>query len=275
MKHPIIETSSVTLAWQQWLGSPAGLYLRKWEQTQLDDVVADLFGYHALQLGTAELAALRANRMPHRWLAQSEEGMPCDFAAHSVALPFQADSLDLVVLPHSLELSLDPHASLREAERVLVPEGHLVITGLNPTSLWGWRYRRAQGYRRLGAVRMSERLDAPACGDMLGYWRLCDWLRLLGFEVKISRFGCWRPAFQNAQWLERMAWMDRLGTRFWPILGGVYLIVAVKRVQGGRLMGASWKNKRVAAAAAMPVARRQNTSPKTGAAQRSTDIESR
>jgi hypothetical protein len=67
MKHPIIETSSVTLAWQQWLGSPAGLYLRKWEQTQLDDVVADLFGYHALQLGTAELAALRANRMPHRW----------------------------------------------------------------------------------------------------------------------------------------------------------------------------------------------------------------
>ena len=107
-------------------------------------MLADVFGYHALQLGMPELEALRTNRMPHQWLALSEDmsgdqsnAMPnFHFAAHSIALPFKADSLDLLVMPHSLELSLDAHASLREAERVLMPEGHLVITGLNPASLW-------------------------------------------------------------------------------------------------------------------------------------------
>jgi ubiquinone/menaquinone biosynthesis C-methylase UbiE len=69
---------------------------------------------------------------------------------HSVALPFAANSLDLVVLPHTLELSLDPHATLREVERVLVPEGRVVISGLNPASLWGLRQQRARIFRRFG-----------------------------------------------------------------------------------------------------------------------------
>ncbi|WP_223717365.1 class I SAM-dependent methyltransferase, partial [Escherichia fergusonii] len=57
----------------------------------------------------------------------------CDFHA----LPFPANSLDLVVLPHALELASDPHETLREVERVLVPEGRVVILGFNPASLWG------------------------------------------------------------------------------------------------------------------------------------------
>ena len=38
--------------------------------------------------------------------------------------------------------------ALREVERVLVPEGRVVIFGLNPMSLWGLRQRRAHLYRR-------------------------------------------------------------------------------------------------------------------------------
>ena len=96
------------LDWHEWLSSPAGSYLLQWEQAQLDNMVADIFGYHAVQLGMPELEALRTNRMPHQWLASSElepasETKPSNFAAHSVALPFQADSLDLLVIPHTLE----------------------------------------------------------------------------------------------------------------------------------------------------------------------------
>ncbi|MBP8053365.1 MAG: class I SAM-dependent methyltransferase, partial [Burkholderiaceae bacterium] len=136
---------------QDWLQTPVGRYLLAWERIQVDEAVADIFGYHALQLGVPELDGLQANRMPHQWLAtetltEHGDGVPgrpsllCDFTA----LPFPAASLDLVVLPHTLEFSIDPHATLREVERVLVPEGRVVICGLNPMSLWGLRQRRAR-----------------------------------------------------------------------------------------------------------------------------------
>ena len=135
-----------------WFETPPGRYLLAWEQAQFDQAVADIFGYHALQLGLSEVQGLRANRMPHRWLALSD---PAQAGAAALwtdfsALPFPANSLDLVVLPHTLELSPDPHATLREVERVLVPEGRVVICGLNPASLWGMRQRRAHLYRSLG-----------------------------------------------------------------------------------------------------------------------------
>ena len=34
-----------------WLETPAGRYLLDWEQARLDAMVADIFGFHALQLG--------------------------------------------------------------------------------------------------------------------------------------------------------------------------------------------------------------------------------
>ena len=135
------DASIVELA--DWLQTPPGRYLLAWEQQRLDVAVADRFGFHALQLGLPELDALRANRMPQRWLAQDgQEQAPaarvvlrCDFDA----LPFESNSLDLVVLPHALELSRDPHQTLREVERVLRPEGRVVINGFNPASPWGLR----------------------------------------------------------------------------------------------------------------------------------------
>ena len=228
---------------QDWFQTPPGRYLLEWERTQFDLAVADIFGYHALQLGLPALDALKANRMPHRWLAGSMnkshniQGSKAALVTDFAALPFAANSLDLVVLPHSLELDVDPHATLREVERVLVPEGRVVICGLNPASLWGLRQRRAHLYRRFG---FGETF-LPEGGEFIGYWRLRDWLRLLSFEVETGRFGCYRPGVSSEKWLQRFEWMDRAGERWWPILGAVYFLVAVKRVRGMRLMGPAWK----------------------------------
>jgi len=240
---------------QEWFQTPAGRYLSAWEEAQFDEAVADIFGYHALQLGLPDMPALRANRMPHRWLAAPEAGCPrstlvCDFAA----LPFSANSLDLMALPHSLELSPDPHATLREVERVLVPEGRVAICGLNPASLWGLRQRRAHLYRRLGFGEPY----LPTEGEFIGYWRLRDWLRLLGFEVESSRFGLYRPATHSQAWLDRWRWFDRLGERWWPIFGAVYFIVAVKRVRGMRLLPADWRRRNPIATAPVPLAGRMH-----------------
>ena len=260
----------------QWLETPPGRYLLAWEQAQLDRNVADVFGFHALQLGMTELEGLRANRMPHRWVALDANGVeapgpvvegdaaaevPVDVAADvSVAvsgnvsgdvpggrvavvlrcdfdaLPFDSQSLDLVVLPHTLELARDPHLALGEVERVLRPEGRVVILGFNPTSLWGLRQRLGRLLRYIGFSRQKP-LFLPSAGEFLGYWRLRDWLRLLSFEVQGGRFGCYRPPLKTDAWLARYAWTERIGERWWPVLGSVYLLVAVKRVRGMRLVG--------------------------------------
>jgi SAM-dependent methyltransferase len=227
-----------------WLQTPAGRYLLDWERARIDAAVVDIFGYHALQLGVPELNGLKANRMPHQWLATEhlqvgaemsiqQPVLLCDYSA----LPFPASSLDMVLLPHTLEFSSDPHATLREVERVLVPEGRVVICGLNPASLWGLQQRRSHLYRKMG----FDQTFLPQAGEFIGYWRLRDWLRLLGFEVEVGEFGCYRPGVTSEKWLQRMEWMDRAGPRWWPIFGAAYFLVAVKRVHGVRLMGAAWK----------------------------------
>jgi len=249
---------------QEWLETPPGRYLLEWEQAQFDEAVADVFGYHALQLGLPGVEALRSNRMPHRWLALQQPGAlrQATLLADFTALPFPANSLDLVVLPHALELSLDPHATLREVERVLVPEGRVVVCGLNPASLWGMRQRRAHLYRRLG----FGELFLPEAGDFIGYWRMRDWLRLLSFEVESGRFGVYRPAVRSQSWLERCRWFDAAGERWWPIFGAVYFIVAVKRVRGMTLLQADWKRKPAIAKAPVPITGRMRG--EHGAAQR-------
>lgn len=226
----------------EWLQTPVGQYLLAWECSQMDQAVADLFGYHAIQLGMPELHGLRANRMPHRWRAELGKGTFCEGVAASVvcdgaALPFPAASLDLVLMPHTLEHSGDPHATLREVERVLVPEGRVVIAGLNLTSFWGFRQKRARFFRKMGLGS----LYLPESGEFIGYWRLRDWLRLLGFEVESVAFGCYVPAVEQPQWLRRFAWVERAGARWWPIFGAAYCVVAVKRVRGVRLLEAKWK----------------------------------
>jgi SAM-dependent methyltransferase len=269
MNHQIIESIEL----QDWLTTPAGQYLMDWEKEQFERTVSDIFGFHALQLGLPSLEGLASNRMPHKWIAQVCEGggqfssvqganaPPAldNNADQSVvnkyavvldsrALPFPDQCLDLILLPHTLEASPDPHATLREVERVLVPEGRIVISGLNPMSLWGVQQKRVNIYRRLGL----QSSFLPQKGDFIGYWRLRDWLKLLSFEVEGGRFGCYRPALKTQAWLNRFAWMEKAGDRWWPILGSVYFLVAVKRVRGMKMLSPMWKRPRAINAAAVP-----------------------
>ncbi|MDO9202743.1 MAG: SAM-dependent methyltransferase, partial [Hydrogenophaga sp.] len=140
---------------------------------------------------------------------------------------------------------------------VLVPEGRVVVSGFNPASLWGLRQGRGRLGERLGlAGADAARLYLPEAGDFIGPWRLRDWLQLLGFEVESDRYGCYRPAVKTEKWLQRTAWMDPAGARWWPIFGAVYFAVAVKRVRGVRLLGPAWKPRRAVASAPVVVTNR-------------------
>jgi SAM-dependent methyltransferase len=255
--------SGAIIGLAHWLQTPGGRYLLAWEQARLDEAVADIFGFHALQLGLPELDALRGNRMPHRWLALEADTtisapspgkvpaaalLRCDFDA----LPLDSQSLDLVVLPHTLEFARDAHLALREVERVLRPEGRAVILGFNPHSLWGLRQGLGHLRRRV-APRSVRALFLPSAGDLIGHRRLRDWLRLLSFEVEGEHFGCYRPPFDSAQWLARLGWLEPAGERWWPVFGAVYCVVAVKRVRGMRLVGLARDRRALPKAAAVVI----------------------
>ena len=133
--------------------------------------------------------------------------------------------------------SVKAREALREVERVLVPEGRVVISGFNPWSLWGLSQQRARLYQRLGWGTPF----LPGQLDFIAHWRMRDWLRLLSFDVQSTRLGCYRPAVKSERWLQRYEWMDTAGQKWWPIFGATYCVVAIKRVRGTRLLSPVWK----------------------------------
>jgi SAM-dependent methyltransferase len=150
-------------------------------------------------------------------------------------LPFATQSIDLVVMPHILEFAQEPHQVLREVDRVLVPEGQVIITGFNPASLWGLRQSLARA--------KIARPYLPRAGQFISLPRIKDWLKLLSFEANRGHFGCYAPWAGSDRWLARWSFLEKAGDRWWPVLGSVYMLTAVKRVRGMRLIGPVWKRK--------------------------------
>ncbi len=244
---PIVELA-------EWFQSAPGQYVLAWEHAQFDELVADVFGFHAWQVGLSEPDLLRANRMPFKAYVGTQ--MPAEGAsarwqgcvlARPDALPFESQTVDLLVLPHAFECAPDPHRVLREVERVLVPEGRVVISGFNPWSLWG---------ARNAMPGMEAWLPLPVSAQVSPL-RLKDWLKLLSFEVAPARFGCYAPACRTDKWLRRWRFLEAQGRRWWSVGGAVYVISATKRVAGMRLIGPAWKkNRRRRARAASVVVNR-------------------
>lgn len=209
-----------------WLNTTLGQQLLLREQDMFDDVVGDIFGFNAIQLGLLQLDALKHSRIPNIIHVGNCEG---DTYCESDYLPFAECCIDLVCLPHVLEFSRNPHQSLREAERVLVPEGHLIITGFNPISTWG-----------IKRVLTRER-DYPWRGHFFSLSRIKDWLALLGLEYVNGKMCNYTFPINDESWLSRLSLMDKMGERWFPMMGGIYFIVAKKRVVNMTLLKPNWK----------------------------------
>ena len=210
----------------EWFATEQGGYVLRRERDYFDRTVADIFGYNALQLGLPEHDFLSNSRVPLRFTAGNQPGNAVRLIC--AELPFASTSLDLVLMPHLLEFAEHPHQILREAERVLMAEGSLILSGFNPFSLWGM-------HRALG-----RKQGVPWNGHFITLPRLKDWLALLGFEVVGGRFAAYAPPFRQQKWLERASFMERAGDRWWAVSGGVYFLHAVKRVPGMRLIKPRW-----------------------------------
>ena len=232
-----------------WLATPPGAYVLGWELGQFDSAVEDVFGYRAVQVGLPEVDFLRQNRIQFRFTLALEPGAAV--AADPLQMPLESQSVDLLALPHVLECHPNPHEVLREAERVLRPEGQVVLSGFNTASLW--RLRQLTPF--------VSKSGAPWDAHFIGLLRLRDWLRVLGFELNGGKFGCYVPPFTSQVWLERFAFMDPAGARWWPVLGGMYVVRAVKRVTGLRFVTPAWRRERARRRALAPVAQHTHRNP--------------
>lgn len=211
-----------------WFDSDIGRYVLEREQVWFDATSVDIFGFNALQLGQCHIDFLRANRMPYRFSASVCDGA---MRARPEELPIADQCIDLIALPHLLEFSPHPHQLLREVERVLRPEGRLLLAGFNPLSLWGLK-------RMLGNHEVY-----PWHGRFLHLARIKDWLSLMGFELLAGRMICYAPPVNRAAWLRGFRFMEAAGDRWWALGGGVYLLHAVKRVRGMRMIAPRWEDK--------------------------------
>jgi SAM-dependent methyltransferase len=232
---------------QDWFTTPLGQYLLEKEQAYLDDVTPDIFGFHALQIGMTEVDMLRASRIAHRVRIDSSNHP--DLYAKSHELPVATQSIDLVVLPHVLEFSAQPHEILREVDRIMMPEGRLIIVGFNPWSLWGLR----------SSVGPS-RAEFPWNGRFVSLLRVKDWLALLGFDVNAGRLVGYAPPFDSDPVRRRFGFMEPAGDRWWAVGGAVYMLQAIKRVRGMRLLTPAWLEQKDAREKALAAAKRHSVS---------------
>ncbi|MES9835385.1 MAG: class I SAM-dependent methyltransferase [Candidatus Thiodiazotropha sp.] len=233
---------------QTWFDSDLGRLLAEQEAACLKSRIATLFGYHVVQLGLPcrDQGLLAVSPARNRVVMGDGDGGPgIDLHANCHNLPFASDSVDGMVLPHTLDYALDPHQVLREVERVLIPEGKVVLCGFNPWSQWGlWRLLR---------LRSST---IPWCGHFFSGKRVQDWFSLLGFELEEMVYLHYRPPVSHQPIMQRLAFMEGVGERIYPMFGGVYVILAVKREVTLTPLRSKWRiKKRVMPTAAEPTTR--------------------
>lgn len=237
---------------RHWYSRFPGLWLQEKELELLEGVLADLFGYHILQIGLTNIGpCLKVSRIPHQMIMDvdfhtikadierctksdgSKENATDYFNGEPEYIPIEADSLDVLILTHTLEFCANPHEVLREADRILIPEGNVIVLGFNPFGIWmPWR------------LLLGWRNKAPWCGRFISLPRLKDWLQLLGFDIIESRRYFFRPPLSHPGLMRRLQFLDKWGSRLWPFLGGAYFLVAKKRVATLTPIKPRWRPRR-------------------------------
>lgn len=204
----------------EWYRSPLGQQLIDDLRSQLEPVLATTFGYYALQIGCASHSrqVLESCRVK-RQFSLGKENVEVDLQAYPSFLPIANDSVDLVVMMHYLSNTNEPHAILREASRVLIPEGKLIIIDFNPLSLWGLRH-----------FFQSWLEQVPWGGHYFTARRLTDWMQLLGFDQqKHYRVG-YMPPVQRSSEARRLSWLEKALKKWFRFSGALNVLVFDKNI---------------------------------------------
>lgn len=217
-----------------WLRKPLGQTLLQMEQKILKSYWKSFLGEYLFILGDAiQYILVEESQSQKKFILTPND---CRFMGRTnliytqyEALPILPDSADVIVLPHILEFSEDAYQVLREVEIALRPEGDLIIVGFNPFSFWG--------LRRLFHFRKK----VPWSGIFRRSGRIRDWLQVLNFEVVFSKKGFYRPPLNNQKLFGHLKFIEKLCQLCLPCLGGIYIILAKKKVFSATAIKSQWK----------------------------------
>jgi SAM-dependent methyltransferase len=204
----------------EWYSSETGKTLLRELEERIGPLLSTTFGYYSLQIGCSGLAHRlhQGCRVKHLFTLGSLESTAQVRATPSM-LPVASDSVDLVILMHHLSNTNEPHEMLREAFRILIPEGKLIIIDFNPVSMWGLRN-----------FFQSWLEHIPFRGHFYTARRIDDWMRLLGFDSYQNFRVGYLPPIQKPSITRHLSWLEK-GLRNWlPALGALNLLVYSKSI---------------------------------------------
>ena len=232
--------SLMTIA--DWLATPVGRRCLANEQRLIRQALDRVFGEQLLQIGHwgGRDTFLRYARTQRQALvsvevAERDADVVCDPGELAIA----SDSVDAVLLPHTLERTPSAHALLREVDRILRADGHLIVLSFVPGGAWGLRHMLSRhvlagdGYPVGGRRMIRER-------------RLRDWLELLSFDVEPAQMYCHTLPFEQFRRFGTFP-RERFAARWLPFLAGGYLLRAQKRTLPLTLVRPAWKPPRLRA----------------------------
>ncbi|MBW3566497.1 MAG: class I SAM-dependent methyltransferase [Proteobacteria bacterium] len=218
------------IATHPWFDTPLGSAVLGCEEAMAARLLERVFGFVAVSIGHWWPADLFL--APCSIRQQLRIGDRGDLVSPLDNLALASDSIDAVLLPHTLEFVASPQRLLREVDRVLVGEGHVLVFGFNPWSAWSAR-------------RMARSGHFPENGRPLAAGRLVDWLNLLGFEVLATEGVFRRPPINHAGMLDRLDGLDGLEKPHWlPVPGNAYAILARKHVYAMTPLKPAWERRR-------------------------------
>lgn len=240
-------------AFREWLASPFGEYLARCESEAAGEILAGTAGYRAMELLISENGGVRmlAPQL-HRFAIAACPQQNISAISEFHFLPLPSAVVEVAILHHILDYCEFPHESLKEAARVVMPSGHLVIFGFNPFSVFGL----LRWVMRLGSVNLIWKCRGLSAG------RVVDWLRLLGFQSEKIIYGAYNLPVQSRGYLSRTAWLEKIGRRLRIPSGSYYVIIARKQRLRPIISPQDWLAK-----AMKPVKLRPETSSETAKAR--------
>lgn len=206
----------------EWYQTPLGQHLLSRERELVDNALVRRFGYHLLQLGCSDLLLHEQSPMGHKFSFTpfTEVAGQHGAVAEMETIPLATASVDGVLLHHALDYAQDQHQLLREVARVLIADGHVVVVGFNPLSTWGLRNKSQYWGKQ----------QVPWHAAMLNSIRVCDWLKLLDFQIDQVRYAEYAWPINSPRAIRYTGWLEGIATYMnWPT-GAIYVITASKRV---------------------------------------------
>ena len=219
---------------REWYASFPGQSMLPQIRNLVTAMLGKTYGYHALQIGSLEDAGnlLEASDLLHSVHMAEAKAASVTFLGEPTALPVQAKSTDLILLLHTLDTCDDPYQTLREVDRALADDGHVLILGFNPWSIWG-------GLR----LFMRWRNALPWQAHFYRLQRVQDWLGVLGFKPVQQRTLYFQPPFKNEKIIQKLRFMRYLHYVL-PFCGALYLIKAQKQTANAMPLRTRWLPRR-------------------------------